>query len=256
MKTRLLQTLAFAGFCWLATSAMPTANADSCPHGSGCPCPQCAPGYCRTGCQPCCLEPAFKWLTHCDYYILPPDYGWVQPTKVPVIRRGVTYERYWPEVWYGTGTLNSGEYRTYPTIANPTDTTQLGYTYQQVPYWQPQSRRVPPAPVPSQWHVRDCHYGVYGRYHNSFTPIHERQPRSRYYVVVPISACPVQATPSNPAAPDSGSEQAPKPNQLEPVPDVPIPPPPPEAAGGKDKTARGSNLGPSAMVNKLRRNKS
>jgi hypothetical protein len=34
----------------------------------------------------------------------------------------------------------------------PTDTTQLGFYYQQVPYWQPVAGMVPAAPNPNDWH--------------------------------------------------------------------------------------------------------
>src|SRR5712691_12993331 len=220
MKTSLLQGLSFAGFCWLAISAVTTASAQA-------PCPprsQCSTGYFRTGCHQCgygclggqddcCLHAVKKWALCCNYYILPPDYGWNAPTKVPVERKGVTYYRYWPETWYGTGTPNPGEYRTYPTAANPTDTAQLGYTYQQVPYWKPNPHRLPPVPVPSQWHVRATYRNPHGQYHSYYTPINDYQLAAGSYFIEPRAPQPAVA-----------------PRPLEPVPPEPVPPEPAPAA--------------------------
>ncbi len=188
MSRFFLKGLSLAGLCLLALAAAPSSRAnDACPtcQQQTCPtcpqqCPSC-PGYCRTGGHDCCLKPIVKWAVCPSYYILPPDYGWNSPVKVPVVRRGVTYYRYHPEQWYGTGTPAAGQYRTYPQVYSPTDTTQLGYTYQQVPYWQPAPYRLPQPPVPPQWHVRDPHRGYHGRWHDSYTPIHHHQAANVQY---------------------------------------------------------------------------
>ena len=195
MNNVLLKWLSAAGVCLLVMSTGPQSFADgTCPTcpSPGCPtcpqpsCPSC-PGYCRTGCgHECCLKPVAKWALCCNYYVCPPDYGWNAPVKVPVVRRGVTYYRYWPEHWYGTSSPAPGEYRSYPQVYSPTDTTQFGYTYQQVPYWQPAPYRLPPPPVPSQFHVREAHHGYSGRWHSSYTPIHHHQPANLQYWVEPI----------------------------------------------------------------------
>lgn len=235
MSRNLFKGLSLAGLCYLALAAAPTSRADeSCPPCPP-PCPSC-PGYARTGCHDgchdCCLKPIVKWALCCDYYILPPDYGWNTPVKVPVVRRGVTYYRYWPEQWYGTGAASAGPVRSYPQVYSPTDTTQLGYTYQQVPYWQPAPHRLPPSPVPSQWHVREPHRGYHGRWHDCYTPIHHHQPANVAYWVEPFGhqtwtpAMPVQpAGPVGcPPAPAPAPTQAPK--KLEPEPAAPAPPAP------------------------------
>lgn len=255
MKTTLLKGLSIAGLCWLALSAGPLANA-------GTPCPSCppssGPGYARTCNTDCCLKPAIKWLVCPRYYILPPDYGWNAPTKVPVNRNGVAYYRYWPEHWYGTGSSKPGEYRTYPTVGNPTDTTQLGYTYQHVPTWQSQPSRLPPAPVPSQWQVREAHQGYNGSYHSYFTPIHARQasgtnaagpnvvaPMSptRAPCLVPPNPEPTVAPAPAPAdeapaanAPPPAEEPPTAPQKLNMDPAVPAPAPPAEEKSARRST--------------------
>jgi len=184
MSRTFLKRLRLAGMCLLALASVPTSRAnESCPP---CPqqCPSC-PGYARTNSHECCLTPIVNWALCCDYYILPPDYGWNAPVKVPVVRRGVTYDRYWPEQWHGTGSPVAGQYRTYSQVYSPTDTTQLGYIYQQVPYWQP-ANRLPPPPVPSQWHVREPHRGYRGRWHGYYTPIHHHQSTNLHYWVEPL----------------------------------------------------------------------
>ncbi len=249
MKTTLLKGLSLAGLCLIAMSVATTAKAQP-----GCPCPQECPPQCQqcpTGCRPncnpcgvcclgcknndCCLHAIKKWAFCCDYYILPPDYGWNAPTKVPVVRKNVAYYRYYPESWYGTGQANGAQYRAYPMATNPTDTAQLGYTYQQVPYWQPQPRRLPPAPVPSQWHVREAHRNYYGQYQSFYTPIHYHQPAAGTYIMTPMPSaqpCPVQQQsvpqPHDPIPPTP--EPSAEPQRLDPVPDAPPPPPEPKSA--------------------------
>jgi hypothetical protein len=251
MNREWLQNLSVAGLCLLAMTTAPTTQAEeSCPTCPEQACPMCpqpcpsSPGYCRTGCgNDCCLHAMTKWALCCNYYILPPDYGWNAPAKVPVVRRGVTYYRYWPEHWYGTSSPAAGEYRSYPQVYSPTDTTQLGYTYQQVPYWQPAPYRLPPPPVPSQWHVREPHHGYYGRWHSSYTPIHHHQMANNMFWMEPIGHQPAMMMPqpvphmmpTPPAGPvgcPPAPEPAPAPKKLIPEPAAPAPTPdaPPPAA--------------------------
>lgn len=290
MKTTLLKGLSCAGLALLLLSAVSSVHAQApcptCPQQ--CPtCPQhCNTGYCRTGCHDCCfdcccfgcccehgcndccLHAIKKWALCWDYYILPPDYGWNVPTKVPVVRKGVTYDRYWPETWYGTGTARPGEYRSYPMVANPTDTTQLGYTYQQVPYWQPNHNRLPKPPVPSQWHVRETHrnLGYHGKYHSHVTPIHYHQPAPGVYMWAPPQQMPQampHAAPHMAPAPVSSDpvppapEPAVEPKKLEPQPPAPRLPTPTPAAPPADKkeekTAEAPAGTPSAMLLRRRR---
>ncbi len=74
------------------------------------------------------------------------------PVKRPIYRAGVAYNKMWPDQWTGQTANRATNYQ-YPTVYMPTDTTQLGYYYQHVPYWQPREGMVPPPPVPSQWHT-------------------------------------------------------------------------------------------------------
>lgn len=246
MSRIFLKSLSLAGLCLLALASAPSSRAnETCPP---CPqqCPSC-PGYARTNCHECCLTPIVNWALRCDYYILPPDYGWNAPVKVPVVRRGVTYDRYWPEQWHGTGSPAAGQYRSYPQVYSPTDTTQLGYTYQQVPYWQP-ANRLPPPPVPSQWHVREPHRGYRGRWHDYYTPIHHHQSANVQYLVEPQGnrtwTQPMTARPAGPVgcppAPTAAPESNPVPKKLEPEPAAPAPAVPP--AEGKTAAKAKSRL--------------
>ncbi|SFI16862.1 hypothetical protein [Planctomicrobium piriforme] len=83
------------------------------------------------------------------------------PVKRPIYRTGVAYNKMWPNSWTGQPGVQGTPQR-YPTVYMPTDTTQLGYYYQHVPYWQPRAGMIPPPPVPSQWHTtvaQTTHYG-------------------------------------------------------------------------------------------------
>ena len=251
MSRDFLKGLSLVGLCWLAMAAAPSSRAnEACPT---CPqqCESC-PGYARTGCHECCLKPIVKWALCCDYYILPPDYGWNAPVKVPVVRRGVTYYRYYPEQWYGTGSPAAGQYRSYPQVYSPTDTTQLGYTYQQVPYWQP-ANRLPQPPVPSQWHVREPHRGYSGRWHDCYTPIHHHQSANVQYWVEPLGnrawtqprpaqpAGPVGCPPAPAAAPNPAPQKL-VPEPAAPAPPTPVPPTDAKSAGKNVKSRLTSML--------------
>ena len=241
MSSICFRGLSLAGLCWLVLASAPSSRADDA-------CPPPCPGYARTGCHECCLTPIVKWALCCDYYILPPDYGWNAPVKVPVVRRGVTYYRYWPEQWHGTGSPAAGQYRSYPQMYSPTDTTQLGYTYQQVPYWQP-ANRLPQPPVPSQWHVREPHRGYQGRWHDCYTPIHHHQPANVQYWVEPLGnrawTQPMPGKPAGPVGCPPAPEPNPAPQKLVPEPAAPAPPAPAAAvpaADGKSASKTKSRL--------------
>lgn len=237
MSRVFLKGLSLVGLCYLALTAAPSSRAnDACPTCPQQTCPTCpqqcqsCPGYCRTGCDDCCLKAIEKWALCPNYYILPPDYGFNTPVKVPVVRRGVTYYRYHPEQWHGTGSPPAGKYRTYPQVYSPTDTTQLGYTYQQVPYWQPAPSRLPPMPVPSQWHVREAHRGYHGRWHDCYTPIHHHQVANVQYWAEPMGnqtwAPMAPAQPTGPVGCPPAPEPNPAPKKLIPEPAGPAPPAP------------------------------
>jgi hypothetical protein len=80
-------------------------------------------------------------------------------------RRGVAYNKFFPDAWTGqpSAPVVPGMPRA-PWVYMPTDTTQLGFYYQHVPYWQPVYGMVPAAPNPNDWHqpMLAGEEGVYG----------------------------------------------------------------------------------------------
>ncbi len=82
-----------------------------------------------------------------------PDKGWNPPAQYPVNRDGIWYHNMWPQAWYGNP--GGGFRANAPMVYQPTDTTQLGYSYAKVPTWQA-IRMVPPTPCPEQFHARVC----------------------------------------------------------------------------------------------------
>jgi hypothetical protein len=148
-------------------------NSGNCQSGNcqtgGCPSGQCNTGcpngYCGNGCGHGCggcfhrcyctghVHRFLSWLDPMGGCTLPPDAGWDPPGKVPMWRRGVAYNKFFPDAWtgYPTAPVVPGVPRA-PWVYMPTDTTQLGFYYQHVPYWQPVAGMVPAAPNPSEWH--------------------------------------------------------------------------------------------------------
>jgi hypothetical protein len=125
-------------------------------------CPECYGGYgkhgCYRGCRHClgnCLFGPPCIGQHCclreHYGSLSPDNGFSPPAKFPIQRRGVQYSQYYPAAWYGTP--GGGLQAAYPMVYQPTDTTQLGYYYQHVPFWMPNPNALPQRPIPAQWHT-------------------------------------------------------------------------------------------------------
>ncbi len=108
-----------------------------------CPPGDCPNGYCHGHGWGCFQE------TYCKKSA---DYGYSPPAKYPLHRRGVQYNTYFPNQWYG---LPGGGLapNAYPMVYQPTDTTQLGFYYQHVPFWQPNPHMFPQRPVPAQWHI-------------------------------------------------------------------------------------------------------
>ena len=86
-----------------------------------------------------------------DRRCLPPYYGWAQPGRMQIDRAGVFYHKYFPDAWTGAPAVAQ---QPRPHVYMPTDTTQLGFYYQQVPYWQSYNGMVPPVPRPSDWHLQ------------------------------------------------------------------------------------------------------
>jgi hypothetical protein len=130
-----------------------------CGHGYG----QCGHGYghCGHGCGGCfhqchCtghVHRFLSWLDPLGGCTLPPDAGWSPPGKVAMWRRGVAYTKFFPDAWTGAPAMPAvaGLPRA-PWVYMPTDTTQLGFYYQQVPMWVPAPGMIPGPPNPTEWH--------------------------------------------------------------------------------------------------------
>ncbi|MBD3673814.1 MAG: hypothetical protein HUJ26_09850 [Planctomycetaceae bacterium] len=99
--------------------------------------------------------PLHVWFSQDPYAAtLHPSYGFYAPTSNPrVFHQPVTYRRYLPNQFYGTPGMKYSEVQ-YPMVHTPTDTTQLGYTYQYVPQWMPNRANYPLAPNPVLWQRR------------------------------------------------------------------------------------------------------
>lgn len=174
-------------------------------------------GCCDTCGEPNCAghkgvwtTPAIRWLLDPDYYALPPDYGWSTVGNRPIQRVQSVYGRYYPERFAGQsgGGAPAGAKR-YPIIAQPTDTTQLGYYYQTTPTWQPRNI-LPPPPDPRTWHIRNCEMAPDGTYmqwrriRHAWVPQHMipgvSQPTPDKAEPVPAEPQPVPVPPVNPEA--------------------------------------------------------
>jgi hypothetical protein len=131
---------------WLRSSSAPCDGAN-CPTdgtaaGSSCYGPG---GYCRG------MGWSDRWALHCarkqaclaGYYGRPLPY----PPGVPVQRVNNIYQQYWPTDWTGQP-VTGGAVPQYPMVYQPTDTTQLGFYYKQVPYWYFRPEMLPTPPVP------------------------------------------------------------------------------------------------------------
>jgi hypothetical protein len=147
---------AAAGPC----NSCPQGNCQACPSG-GCR-SGCRSGACGRGCFRCCghIHHFLAWLDPNGPCTVSPDHGWSPPAKQAIWRRGVPYTKFFPDGWTGNAagapTMRVGH------VYMPTDTTQLGYYYQHVPYWQPNWGMIPPAPNPLQWHRPLCGNGMCG----------------------------------------------------------------------------------------------
>ena len=149
------------------------------------------------------------------YRKYPPDHGWGRPIKRPINRLPVMYQRYWPNAWYGQpgSGYHGANVNYYPAVYMPTDTTQLGYYYQRVPFWRPNPSMTPPVPWPSQWHKREC----------GATPFSGRYATAAYGGSRCASGQCGQATGDSPATPNLQPvpETAPMPQDNPPVPQSP-----------------------------------
>lgn len=141
---------------------------------TGCPNGYCGNGYCgngscgngcRSGCFHKCsctghVHRFLSWLDPMGGCTLPPDHGWAPPGKIAMWRRPVAYNKFFPDAWTGNPTMPVVPGMPRPVqVYMPTDTTQLGFYYQQVPRWLPANGMVPGAPNPNDWHQPLCNPG-------------------------------------------------------------------------------------------------
>ena len=110
------------------------------PVGSYGDCNECPPGHgcCMHGCNP--LACAHCLATYPCHRLSDALHSYIGVTQSlaqadGIYRLPVHYQRFWPTHWYGQpGAVYAP---TFPMVYMPTDTTQLGFYYQRVPYWQP-----------------------------------------------------------------------------------------------------------------------
>lgn len=160
-------------------------------------------------------KPAVRWVLDPNYYTVAPDYGWSEPGKWPIVRQSPVYNKYTPDVWYGTGKAGQQVAQHYPVVATPTDTTQLGYYYQTVPQWQPNPGMLPPPPNPRQWMYRTYELNADGSY-TRWVPLRDAW--------VPINQLGAQQI-QTPAQPAVQPDPVPQPKAVDLG--APVPPPPP-----------------------------
>lgn len=125
-------------------------------HGeAGYLCGSCGP--CGGGCNGCggylayklrCIFGVSGGMTHS------PGHGYVLPMRRPIYDVAHPYTHMWSRNGLGLGPQVSSTART--NVYMPTDTTQLGYNYGHVPYWQPRAGMVPAIPIPDAYHNRIC----------------------------------------------------------------------------------------------------
>jgi hypothetical protein len=149
----------------------PQGNCQTCPSG-GCPsgCGRACGHGCGRGCGRGCGHGCFHCCGHIHHFLawldphgpctVSPDHGWSPPAKQALWRRSVAYNKFFPDGW--TGAPAAAPVTRVGHVYMPTDTTQLGYYYQHVPYWQPNWAMIPSAPNPLQWHRPLCGNGMCG----------------------------------------------------------------------------------------------
>jgi hypothetical protein len=94
------------------------------------------------------------WLNcHSPYHrcTVPPDHGFAPPAHRPICPTAAAYGR----MFGGPGGAAVDPNYRHPMVYMPTDTTQLGFYYQHVPYWTPRPGMIPPVPHPDEWHTPD-----------------------------------------------------------------------------------------------------
>lgn len=97
--------------------------------------------------------PGARCLKYCCDTKAAPDSGWAPPARYPVNRMNTGFAAY--------SNYGGGGFTAAPMVYQPTDTTQLGYSYAHVPTWRRNPAMIPPVPSPSAFHARACPGGGY-----------------------------------------------------------------------------------------------
>lgn len=205
----------------VAPLGMPVQQVNYANYGQGgyCPNGDCHAGGIRNwngnswGVRPLSRGVGFNGLIPCwgCQHGLAQGNAWVRPPAVwPVARTPNTYEHYWAPQLTGQQVPAVA----YPMIYHPTDTTQLGFSYQHVPRWGYRPEMLPPAPTP-YWPL-----GMHTAYGSGFGG----------YVEGPgiVTSAPTTAV-GTPVPTDSPVTPAPIPVQTAPPKSgIVVPPPPPD----------------------------
>ncbi|MBI1348318.1 hypothetical protein GC163_18745 [bacterium] len=176
-------------------------------------------GYSMDGSCPHCQgyggKHGGKSCRFCEHYCThSADHGYSIPAKWPIQRRGVQYQSLFPNAWYGTPEWNAMQVQGAPMVYQPTDTTQLGFYYQHVPFWQPQPNPLPQRPIPAEWH-RYAPVVYASQFQNGYT----KGGMSSEYPVYYETVTPTQPTPTE-------LQPVPEPMTTEPLPPAPPAPVP------------------------------
>ncbi len=138
-----------------------------------------------------------------------PDAGWTPPARLPVNYDGAWYGAYVPQHAYGTP--GGGFVANYPTVYQPTDTTQMGYYYHKVPTWQTRNDKIPGIPRPSDFHTRTCPgngSGCFGHHGGYAVPVNsncQNWNSGNYATMAPAQTTPSARYVVRPSAPKSQS---------------------------------------------------
>lgn len=149
----------------------------------------CQSGQCDDGSCHCCLNKIRLY----------PDAGWNPPVNYPVNHNWAWYANTMPGTLYGNP--GGGFTAQYPVVAQPTDTTQLGYYYHKVPTWQPRPDMIPPVPDPTQFHARTCTTCGNGCFHK----MHMAATTPSVVAVPTVQTAATQAAPARTVRPASST---------------------------------------------------
>jgi hypothetical protein len=112
-----------------------------------------------------------------------------------VARTPNTYQYYWSPQLMGVPAAAVQPAAVYPMIYHPTDTTQLGFSYQHVPRWGFRPEMLPPAPVPN-WPL-----GMHTAYGSGYGYVESYGTTAPTTVVAPVTPAAPPVVVPQPAVP-------------------------------------------------------